>query len=146
MHHSHPSVRHNESHFSFYFCQQASIKGNNVASNSIKEDMELDDNAHSGATDVLVKDEDVCVLRPNSPRGLVVFHRYLERFHDQITREGLVLGSGLRTGTRSINHPLIFFRAPSRNSAGHNLRPTLLDISRNYEPCQINAIGYQSEL
>jgi len=96
--------------------------------------------AHSGATDVLFEDEDVCVLRPDSPRGLVVFHKYLERFHDQITREGLVLGSGLRTGTRSINHPFIFFRAPSRNSAtGHNpRRPTLLDISCNYEPCQID--------
>jgi hypothetical protein len=65
---------------------------------------------------VAYKDDLVCILKPESKRGILVFSGYKNPKNVQICNVGLKSGKqlhneGVNFG-RSIHHPYIFFRAP----------------------------------
>lgn len=83
-----------------------------------------------GDSDILFQDEDVCVLKPNSNRGIIVWHRFDAQFKQQIGEQGLILGNGVR-----ILHPFHFFRAPMRLISPQT---SLEDMNASYAH-QVNA-------
>ncbi len=79
--------------------------------------------------DVLYQDENVCILKPDSPRGVVVFHINSKGNTNTICSEGLLSFNELRrrnpqfglqkrkiTGSHNADHDdIIYFRAPFTN-------------------------------
>ena len=80
-------------------------------------------------SDVLYQDRDVCVLDPDSDRGIIVWHTFDPKFKDGIDKEGLVLGKGAKTGARSKQHNFHFFRAPMSLKIP---QATLADMNSSY--------------
>lgn len=74
--------------------------------------------------DILFEDEDVCILRPELKKGILIFHRFYNSVNlnsgDIICKEGLKSGKQLNNEDikfgRNIYHPYIFFRAPYYNN------------------------------
>jgi hypothetical protein len=88
-------------------------------------------------SDVLWQDDDVCILKPETVgKGIVVYHAFPIEYADDIYKNGLILGAGFKiTGTRSINHPYIFFRAPGRLVCPvSSVFPSVNEINANYYP------------
>jgi hypothetical protein len=69
--------------------------------------------------DVLFEDDNVQILKPNVPKGILVFHNYQETTDRDIPSEGLKSGVQLQEEGydfgRSRIHPYIFFRAPHKH-------------------------------
>lgn len=70
-----------------------------------------------GGTDVLFKDENVCILKPESKRGVLVHSLYTQPANTEpICTSGLKTGQQLQKEgidfERSIIHDVIYFRAP----------------------------------
>ena len=82
--------------------------------------------------DVVYEDDDVCVLKPDSKRGIIIYHEFRESAKESIDSEGLILHAGKSTGVRTVDHPYIFFRAPGAGCIECGLNPTVDDININY--------------
>lgn len=83
--------------------------------------------------DVLFQDEDVCVLRPNCSKGIVIYHIFDEKNEESINTRGLILHHASMTGERSISHPYNFFRAPAYNYGDiQSQNPSLEEVNQNY--------------
>ena len=75
----------------------------------VKENYRTDINSE----DILYQDDDVCILKPDVKKGVLLFTKYSNinaceiglKTGEQLQREGVDFG-------RSIYHPYIFFRAP----------------------------------
>ena len=70
------------------------------------------------ADDVIYQDEWVCILKPRSTRGTLIFHETLYSKSVNVLTEGLKSGrqlekeGGIPIPTLSMKHPYCFFRAP----------------------------------
>jgi hypothetical protein len=66
--------------------------------------------------DILFQDDDVCILKPNVKRGILVASRHDKKYLKDIFVNGLRSGQQLKKDEveygRSTAHPYIFFRAP----------------------------------
>ena len=84
--------------------------------------------------DVVYEDSDVCVLRPDSKRGIIIYHEFRESAKKSIDRQGLRVKPLRSIAVREVDDPYILFRAPGAgcNECGPN--PTVNDINRNYAP------------
>ena len=61
-------------------------------------------------TDIVYQDSDVCILHPQSERGVVILHAYPAQRHHQIISDGK-----FKVGANEhMRHPYIFFRCPFR--------------------------------
>jgi hypothetical protein len=97
-----------------------------------------DDELNFEVGDILFQDDDVRVLRPDYPAGVVVYHSYESKNEDSIRKYGLLLGAGVKFNGRSSyrNHPFIFFRAPGENSLNISANPTIEEVDSNYMKCR----------
>jgi hypothetical protein len=68
------------------------------------------------AGDIMYQDADVCILRPEVKKGVLVFTHYTQPPGTPLCLAGLKTGEQLRSEGiefgRSVYHPYIFFRAP----------------------------------
>jgi hypothetical protein len=82
--------------------------------------------------DIVFQDDDICILRPDSHRGIVIYHIFPQKHADAINAHGLLLHAGIKTGDRKIDHPYIFFRAPGVGMIPCGANATLDNINANY--------------
>jgi hypothetical protein len=81
---------------------------------------------------VLYQDEHVCVLHPESPDGIVIYHHFPREFAGVINNEGLVLHNAKSDGRRTVDHPYHFFRTPAYYHGPQPVHPTLEAVNSNY--------------
>ena len=84
--------------------------------------------------DVVYEDENVCVLKPDSNRGIMIHHYFQKSARESVDSEGLRVKPLRSIAVRELDDPYILFRAPGAgcNECGPN--PTVNYINRNYAP------------
>ena len=87
-------------------------------------------------SDVMYKDDKVCILKPSVKKGVVIFSAYKNRKNIKICKVGLKSGKQLHSEgvnfDRNIHHPHIFFRAPFRYDGNIDYKSVDTEISSLY--------------
>jgi hypothetical protein len=98
--------------------------------------------AEAVSSDILFQDEHVCVLKPGSDKGVIVYHKFPDELQEVINRDGLVLGVAHSNGERTNAYPYHFFRAPASYASNHPPNPTFECVNAAYANKMVQGAQY----
>ena len=106
--------------------------GGNASLRQIIERLDRFLASNQSPSDIVFEDKDICILKPDSDRGIIIYHRFPKELTDTIAMQGLRLHAANASGARSVDHTYIFFRAPGAACHECGSHATLNDINTNY--------------